>query len=74
MSLLRRSRVAGSCFSLGFFYRTPHSDKIVVELDGPFVPIVESGGWFSKRHDVLLKGNGKGFSEILGYCIILCQF
>ena len=73
MSLLRWSRVAGSSFSLGFCYRTPHSDEIVVEFDGPFVPIVESGGWFSERHDVLLKGDGKGFSEVFCYRIIFCQ-
>ena len=74
MSLLRRSRVAGSSFSLGLCYRAPHSDEIVVEFDGPFVPIIESGGQFSKGHDILLKGDGKGFSEIFGYRIILCQF
>ena len=74
MSLLCRSRVAGSSFSLGLCYRTPHSDEIVVEFDGPLVSIVESGGTFHKRHDILLKGDGKGFSEIFGYCIILCQF
>ena len=73
MCLLRWSRVAGSSFSLGLCYRAPHSDEIVVEFDGPFVPIVESGGRFSERHDVLLKGDGKGFSEIFRYHIILCQ-
>ena len=73
MSLLCRSRVAGSSFSLGLCYRAPHSDEIVVEFDGPFIPIVESGGRFGKRHDVLLKGDGKRFSEIFGYCIVFCQ-
>ena len=67
MSFLRRSRVAGSSLSLGFCYRAPHSDEIVVEFDGPFVPIIESGGRFGKRHDVLLKGDGKRFSEIFCY-------
>ena len=73
MSFLRRSQVAGSNFSLGLCYRAPHLDEIVVEFDGPLVPIVKSGRRFSKRHDVLLKGDGKGFSEIFGYHIILCQ-
>ena len=73
MSFLRRSQVAGSSLSLGLCYRAPHSDEIVVEFDGPLVPIIKSGGRFGKRHDVLLKGDGKGFSEVFGYCIVLCQ-
>ena len=73
MSLLRWSRVAGSSLSLGLCYRAPHSDEIVVEFDGPLVPILESGGWFGKRHDIFLKDDGKGFSEVFGYHIVLCQ-
>ena len=72
MCLLRRSRVAGPSFPLGLCYRTPHSDEVVVEFDGPFVPIVESGGRFRKRHNVLLKGDGKRFSEVLSYRVVLC--
>ena len=71
MCLFRRSRAAGSRFPLGLCYRAPHSDEVVVELDGPFVPIVESGGQFSKRHDVLLKGDGKRFLE---YSVIASFF
>ena len=61
MSLLCQSQVAGSSLSLGLCYRAPHSDEIVVEFDGPFVPIIKSGGWVSERQNVLLKGDGKKY-------------
>ena len=59
MCLLCWSRVAGSSFPLGLCYRALHLDEIVVEFDGPLVPIIESGGRFGKRHDVLLKAMGR---------------
>ena len=51
-----------------------HLKEVVLESDCPFVPLIEGGGRVLKHKDVLLKGDGKSFSEIFDYCLVLRQF